>query len=294
VTADAGPVLVIGATGQQGGAAAGHLLDAGRQVRALVRDPAAPAAMALRASGAELAVGDLDDPDTVRAALDGATGVFLALTMMAGPRISSEGVLAERRRGTTVVELAEQAGIRHLVYSSISGADAGTGIPHYESKTRIEERIQALGLPATILRPVSFMDNFATYNRPVVRDGELVVSLAVRPDRGMALIAVRDIGAFAAIAFARPGEFIGRRIEIAGDVLRPDEIAATFGRVCGVPARFHRTPIAQIRAVDEQLALMFSYFDEHPAPPPDLAPLRAYHPGLLRLESWLRATGWRP
>jgi uncharacterized protein YbjT (DUF2867 family) len=288
------PVLVIGATGQQGGAAARQLLDAGRGVRAFVRDPAAPAATALRTAGADLAVGDLDDPASVRAAMDGVAGVFLALTMMAGPRISSEGVAAEQRRGTTVVEIARQAGVRHLVYSSISGADAATGIPYYESKAHIEARIDALGAPATVLRPVSFMDNFATYNRPVVRDGELVVNLAVRPDRPMALIAVRDVGAFAAIAFARPGDFVGRRIEIAGDVLTPDQIAETFARVCGVPARFQRTPIERIRAVDEELAKMFTYFDEHPAGPPDLELLRAYHPGLMRFETWLRTTGWRP
>jgi len=84
--------------------------------------------------------------------------------------------------------------VRHLVYSSISGADLRTGIPHVESKARIEEHIQALGLPATILRPVSFMDNFASFNRPVLDGGELVVSLALRPQTRLPLVATRDIG----------------------------------------------------------------------------------------------------
>jgi uncharacterized protein YbjT (DUF2867 family) len=294
VTAEQGTVLVIGATGQQGGAVARQLLGAGRPVRALVRDPMAPAAKSLQADGAELAVADLDEPGTVRAALDGAHGLFLALTMMTGPRITADGVAAERRRGRSVVELALDAGVEHLVYSSIHGADAGSGIPYYDSKAAIEERIRELGVPATVLRPVSFMDNFNTYNHPAVRDGELVVSLGVRPDRPTPLIAVRDIAAFAGIAFARPGEFLGRTLTIAGDVLTGDQIAEAFGRAAGVPARFQRTPIAMIRAVDEQLAMMFAFFDEHPAPPPDLAALRACHPDLLGLESWLRITGWRP
>jgi uncharacterized protein YbjT (DUF2867 family) len=290
----AGPVMVIGATGQQGGATARQLLEQGWIVHALVRDPGSAAATALRAAGAELVVGDLDDPASLRAAMRGVSGVFLALTMMAGPRISAAGVVAEQRRGTSVVDIAHECGIRHLVYSSINGAEAGSGIPYYESKTRIEERIRSLGLAATILRPVSFMDNFATYSRPTVVDGELVVNLAVRPDQPMQLISVRDIGAFAAIAFEQPETFLGRTLAIAGDALTPQEIAATFGRVSGIPARSRQTPIEQIRAFDEQLAQMFTFFNDHPAEPLDLAALRAAHPGLMRLETWLRTTSWKP
>jgi uncharacterized protein YbjT (DUF2867 family) len=110
-----GPVLVIGATGQQGSATAQHLLERGRMVRALVRDPASPAANALQRAGANLVVGDLDDPASLRTAMDGAHGVFLVLTMMAGPRISPEGVVAEERRGKAVADLAQASGIQHLV-----------------------------------------------------------------------------------------------------------------------------------------------------------------------------------
>ncbi len=289
-----GPVLVIGATGQQGGATTKHLLERDRTVRALVRDPASPAASALQRAGANLVAGDLDDPASQRTAMEGAHGVFLVLTMMVGPRISAEGVVTEERRGKAVANLAQESGIEHFVYSSLHGADAHSGIPYYESKARIEEHIRALGLPATVLRPVSFMDNFATYNRPVLADRELVVSLAVRPELPMQLISVRAIGAFAAIAFDQPDQFLGRTVEIAGDVLTPPQIAETFGRVCGLPARFRQTPIEQIRAFDPQLAQMFTFFNEHPTEPSDLSALRAEHPGLMRLETWLRATGWKP
>src|SRR5690349_13258866 len=116
------PVLVIGATGQQGGATARQLLDRGRSVHALVRDPDSPAAKALDAEGARLVVGDLDDPVSLRTAMEGVQGVFLALTMMVGPRISPAGVVAEERRGKTVADLAGEAGVGHLVYSSLNGA----------------------------------------------------------------------------------------------------------------------------------------------------------------------------
>jgi uncharacterized protein YbjT (DUF2867 family) len=289
-----GPVLVIGATGQQGGATARELLERGWPVRALVRDPGSVAADALRRAGADLTVGDLDDPESIRKAMDGVHGVFLVLTMMVGARISPEAVVAENRRGVMVADLAEECGVGHLVYSSLNGADADSGIPYYESKERIEEHIRTLGVPATILRPVSFMDNFATYNRPVLEDGTLVVNLAVEPQIPMQLIAVRDIGAFAAIAFDRPDGHIGRTLEIAGDVLTPPEIAETFGRVCGVPASFRQTPIERIRAFDPQLAMMFAFFNERPAVRADLPALRAEHPGLMTLETWLDTTGWKP
>ncbi len=289
-----GPVLVIGATGQQGGATARHLLERGRTVHAMVRNPDSPAAKALQDAGASLVVGDLDDPASLRTAMEGMHGVFLVLTMMAGPKISPEGVVAEERRGKAVAGLAQESGIEHLVYTSIDGASARSGIPYYESKARIEEHIHAVGVPATILRPVSFMDNFATYNRPVLDDGELVVSIAVRPELPMQLISVRDVGAFAAIAFERPGHFLGQTVEIAGDALTPPQIADTFGRVCGLRARFRQTPIEQIRAFDAQLAQMFTFFNDHPSELADLSALRAYHPGLMRLETWLRATEWKP
>ena len=139
-----GPVLVIGATGQQGGSTVQHLLERDRTVNALVRDPASPAASALRRAGADLVVGDLDDPTSLRAAMEGAHGVFLVLTMMVGPKISPEGVVAEERRGKAVADLAQKSGIEHLVYSSLNGASARSGIPYYESKARIEEHIRAL------------------------------------------------------------------------------------------------------------------------------------------------------
>jgi uncharacterized protein YbjT (DUF2867 family) len=87
-------------------------------------------------------------------------GVFLVLTMMTGARVTLAGVAAEQQRGKAVADIAKETGVGHLVYSSISGADRQTGIPHLESKGRIEEHMREFELPATMLRPVFFMDNF--------------------------------------------------------------------------------------------------------------------------------------
>ncbi len=86
-----GPVLVIGATGQQGGAAARAQLQRGWTVHALVRDTSTPGARLLRQAGARLVPGDLDDPAALRAAISAVHSVFLVLTMMTGPHVTLEG-----------------------------------------------------------------------------------------------------------------------------------------------------------------------------------------------------------
>ncbi len=201
---------------------------------------------------------------------------------------------AEERRGKAVADIAKEAGTGHLVYGSISGADLHTGIAHVESKGRIEEHIEALGLPATILRPVSFMENFASYNRPVMAGGELVVSLALCPETPLQLIATRDIGILAAIAIDQPGRFLGQHIEIAADKLTGPAIADTFGRACNVPARFQQVPIDQLRGFDAEVAKMFAWLKERAIDGPDIATLRALHPGLMTLQTWVRQAGWKP
>lgn len=290
-----GPVLVIGATGQQGRATTGQLLERGWEVHAFVRDLEAPAAQALRARGANLIEGDLDDTDSVRAAMDGAYGVFMMLTMMTGVHISAAGIEAEQRRGKAVAELAKASGIEHLVYSSLEGADEDSGIEYYAAKTAIETHIKALGLPATVLRPVFFMDNFNAFNRPAIdENGALVLNFAVRADVPVSLVSVHDIGAFAALAFERPADYLHRAVPLAGDRLTPPHIAETFGRAAGLPAHSNQVPIEQVRAFDEQVAKMFAYFNERPDEPIDTAALRKAHPDLHTLESWIRTTHWKP
>jgi uncharacterized protein YbjT (DUF2867 family) len=275
-----GPVLVIAATGQQGRATTGQLLQRGWEVRAFVRDLEAPAATKLRDAGANLIEGDLDEPASVQAAMTGAYGVFMMLTPMSGVHITTEGIAAEIRWGTTIVDLAAELSMAHLVYSSLRGAGQNAGVDYYAAKEAIEARIHQTGIPATILRPTFFMDNLQAFNRPVLDDnGGLVVNLAVRSDIPVSLVSTADIGAFAAIAFDRPAAFIGRTVELAGDYFTPPEIAEVIGRHAGLPARSHHVPVAQVKAFDEHIGQMFAHFNDDPDGPLDIASLRAEHPG---------------
>jgi uncharacterized protein YbjT (DUF2867 family) len=105
-------ILVTGATGNQGGATARHLLADGWHVRALVRDDTTPAVAAL-AAGAELVLGDLDDHASCETVVRGAYGIF-----------SVQSANDEVAQGKNIADAAKAADVRHLVYSSVGGADS--------------------------------------------------------------------------------------------------------------------------------------------------------------------------
>ncbi|MFB4300999.1 NmrA/HSCARG family protein [Actinomadura sp. NTSP31] len=264
-------VLVAGATGKQGGGAARALLADGWDVRALVRDTDAAPARALARAGATLVHGDLDDAGSLAQAAAGAHGVFSVQPLA----VTEEELATEVRRGTALADAARAAGVAHLVYSSVDGAERATGIDHFESKARIEEHIAAVFPSATILRPVFFMDNLLWYADAT---GERVLDLPVIPDRPMQMIATSDIGRIAAAAFAEPGDYLGARLAIAADAPTFEEVAATYQRVTGVPTRLAPKPI------DER---MFEWFAED-GYQADIPALRDDFPWLQRFEAFLR------
>src|SRR5262249_1933359 len=140
-------VLVLGATGRQGGATARHLLSKGWRVRAFARDPNKPAAQALQQAGAEVIQGDYDDRASLEVAMQGVYGVF-----------SVQASVDEVRQGKTIADVARAASVQHFVYTSVQRAQDLARVGGDASKWEIEQYIQALGLPVTILRPCFFME----------------------------------------------------------------------------------------------------------------------------------------
>jgi uncharacterized protein YbjT (DUF2867 family) len=273
-------ILVSGATGQQGGATARHLLAAGWRVRALTRDPGSPAAQALAARGAELVRGDLDDRASLDRAVRGAYGVFSVQNFWL-PGVGFDG---EVRQGEALADAAAAAGVQHFVYSSVGGADRHSGLAHFESKWLVEQHVRALGMPATVLRPVYFMENLRRpWNAP--KDG--VLALGYKPETPVQMIAVDDIGALAALAFARPEQLVGTATEIAGDSLTMPQVAETWSRVTGQPVRFVEAPIEEIRSRNPENARMLEWMNRG-GYQADIPALRRLYPGLHTFEAWLK------
>jgi uncharacterized protein YbjT (DUF2867 family) len=263
-------ILVTGGTGRQGGAAARHVLADGWHVRALVRDPEKPAARELARAGAELVVGDLTNRASLDAAVAGAYGVH---SMQTFREAGFDGEVAE---GTNLADAAAAAGVRHFVYVSVFGADSEEGAPWVMSKRRIEAHVRETGMPCTIWRPVTFMEDFFS-QRGDIRAGHLRTPNAA--DWIKQMIAVDDIGKFVALAFRDPEPWTGKATEIAGDAMPWTKVAEVFSRVLGRPVVYE--------TIDPRPGM--------PTPQPprmivDIEALRESVPDLTSLADWVRRT----
>jgi uncharacterized protein YbjT (DUF2867 family) len=280
-------VLITGATGQQGGAVIRHMLAKGWNLRALTRNSSSDTAMNLARQGVELAQGDLEDLASLERAAHGVYGIYSVQNFW------TVGAQREVQQGKNLADVAKKAGVEHFVYSSAGGAERNSGIGHFETKWEIEQYIRQLGLPATMIRPVAFMEDYYLEQTEIgILQGKFVDP--IRADKTYQTIAVDDIGAFVALAFDRPKEFIGQELEIAGSELTNQEAAEVFSRVLGRPVEFEELPMPVVRSVlGEEYYQMYRWFNEEGFMA-NIAELRRRYPEvhLHTLEEWLRSEGW--
>jgi len=281
-------ILITGATGRQGGGVIRHMLPKGWKLRALTRNPRSAAALDLARLGVEVLPGDLEDPASLERPVHGAYGVYGVQDFWA------VGARREVQQGKNLADAAKKAGVAHFVYSSVGGAERKSGIDHWESKWEIEQHIRKLGLPATVIRPVAFMEDYYVDQVEIgILKGKFVDP--IRGDKPYQTIAADDIGGFVALAFERPKEFIGEALEIAGSELTNRQAAEVFSRVLGKKVKFQRLPMVIVRLfLGKEFYQMFRWF--HAAGfQANIAELRRRYPEvrLRTLEEWLRDEGWQ-
>jgi uncharacterized protein YbjT (DUF2867 family) len=244
-------VLVTGATGMQGGAVARALRHGAIHVTALVRDPDSAPARQLAEESVGLAVGDLEDPATLASACSGHTTVF---SVQPAPFADKD---SERRQAAHLIKAAREAGVRHLVHTSVSGTgwraqypdvDPGPARNYWDSKEDVEAMVRDAGFPAyTIVKPAFFMENFIPpkvgHMFSLLADGELLVASAATTKVG--LISAADFGAVVAAFATHPDRFAGAEIELGGDALTFPQIADVLTEVAG------RQVTASCRSADE-------------------------------------------
>lgn len=249
-------VLVVGATGNQGGAVVDGLLAADDKqfsVSGLTRDATSEKAQALASRGVTVVEGDLNDAESLRDVMDDVDAVFAVTNYFIA------GFEGEIKQGTNLAEAAAESDIEHFVYSSVGGADRTDEVEHFISKYRVEQRIADLDLPTTVLRPVYFMNNLEGM-RNDIQSG--ILALPLNKGVSLQLLDVSDYGDVVARIFSAPDEFVGETIEVAGDEQTLEEMAETFTDVLGSDVEAVHVPLEDAREQQsEDLVKMYEWFN---------------------------------
>jgi uncharacterized protein YbjT (DUF2867 family) len=288
-------VLVFGATGSTGGAAARALLHQGWAVRAVTRSPSSPKAQSLARLGAQVIQADMDDPRSLEAAFDGIKQVFSVQNWI------TSGPGGEVRQGKSVAEAARRAGVHHLVYLSAGTGQPGTGLPHFESKLQVEAHMRSLELPFTILRPGPFMELMTKKDYFPALGIWGAAPKVLGWDTPSPWVAVEDIGRAAAAIFSHPQTWVGRQIDLFGDMQSLSGCREVFRAVTGkVPFRLP-LPLALFRRMaGPELLLMWQWLREWVQDtPPDwfqeiTAASRQLVPGMLDVDAWVKKQALSP
>jgi uncharacterized protein YbjT (DUF2867 family) len=260
------PVLVYAGTGQQGRALVHTLRTTGRSVRVLTRDPSR--AHDLAGPGVELVEGGLGEPDSLRAASEGAGAVVLTVPL-----------LFDRDRMTryafNAVEAAEAAGGPLLVYNtSLIPPDEPGTVGVFHALQDATERVLDADLDAVVLRPPLYLDNLlAPWTRPALDDG--VLAYPLRADLTVPWISHRNLARYVAAALDRRGP-VGTVLDVAGpDRLSLHDLADTLSRALGrtfevdalPPDRFgERVGAALGAGAGEALAGLYRAINAQPNP----------------------------
>ena len=249
-------VLVVGATGNQGGVTIDHLLAADREftVCGLTRTPDSEAARALAERGVDIRRGNLNDKETLRTAVDGIDAVVIVTN------IWSAGFDESVRQGKNIADVAIEAGVSHVVFSGSGYHDRDLGIDALQPAGEVEQYIRSLDVPATFLRPVWFMHNLEPAFEDIL-DGTL--ALPIKEGVTLQMIDVNDVGRSTAQVLADPDEFAGEGFDLAGDEHTPSEMARILSEVTGTDIQPFSVPIEDAREeMGDAMAELFQWFND--------------------------------
>ncbi len=284
-------ILLIGVTGGTGGnVIKGFLEQEITNLRAITRcrDLNRPTLKLINDAGIELVEANLDDESSLEAAFTDVEAVYCHATAPDTGKPQPE----EIERAKTVVKIAKQAEIKHFVYNSAGGVDRNTKVSHIQQKAQIEQIIKDAGLPATMLRACLFMEEFwKKYTRPGILKGTFRFS--IQPDKPLHLITTKDMGRIAAYAIKHPEKYIGKEIELAGDVLTPSQMAIAFSKVQQTKVVHKEVPPWIFLLLLQKELYNIIQFYRNQGYQADVNHLRAEFPGLLTtFDEFLQETDW--
>jgi len=225
-------ILVVGATGDVGGAICRRLLEAGHEVTILVRPGSAYESLV--DAGARPVTGDLKDPVSLAVACTGVDTVMT--TANSAKRSGADHVESVDRQGNrNLVDAARDARASTFIFVSILGADPDSPNPFVRAKAETEQAIQGSGMRYTILRPNIFIDVWAPVVVGIPLQSGRPVRLVGQGDHRHSFIFSGDVAAFAVAALGHP-DAADRILTIGGpEPLTWRDIVARVERVTGAP-----------------------------------------------------------
>ena len=228
--------LIMGITGNVGGATARRLLQQGKKVRALVRDREKAAKWAEQ--GVELVDGDWNDATAIEAALKGVEGAFVMLPSVWAPSPDyreAKGVIS------SYVEALTKAVPSRVVALSSMGANRSSGAGMITALALLEQSLRSLTFPIAIVRAGAFFENFL-FGLQAAQGGTLPVFYNPT-DRPSTMVATNDIGAEVATLLTGPA-WSGHRVIELGSMVSADEVAAQLGEVLKLDVKAFALPRA--------------------------------------------------
>lgn len=285
-----GKVLLMGVTGGTGSNVVKGFHQQGvTNLRAITRkiDLDRPALARLQQANVELVEANLDDSESLKAAFADINRVYCHA--LAGDYTKPDP--QELLRAERLAQVAKDAKIQHFVYNSAGGAERHSGIPHIEQKYKVEQILQQAELPTTMLRACLFMEEFwKSYTRPSILKGKFPFS--VQPNKPLHLITTKDMGRVAAYVMRHPA-YIGQAIELAGDVLTPQQMAVAFAEAQGRPVVHQEIPPWIFLLLFRKSLFDLIQWYRHAGYQADVQQLRSQFPGLLTtFREFLAETQW--
>jgi len=276
-------IVVIGATGRQGGQVAQNLIRQGWRVRGMTRKPEGKKAAALKALGVEVVKADLDDPTSLETAFENAYGIYNMQAHAPGK------IEVEIRQGRNAAQAAKRTGIKHLVYGSAGPGQTKTGIEQWDAKREVTQTMKELGLPLTVLRPMAFMELMSDPTYYPNSSTWYIWPKLMGTERKIPWISVQDLGAIAAKAFANPEEYLGRDLPLAADAQSLAECREIYREVNGkFPSRFPMPMFLFEKFVGKDVATMWRWLRTNPVSL-DTNPTLAVHPQAMTIPAWMRS-----
>lgn len=274
-------IAVCGATGRQGGAVARALLRDGWRVRAITRHPDRAPAAGLAELGAEIVQADMEDVESLHGAFQDASGIFSVQNGLIS------GFDREVAQGINVADAAARSGVSHLVYGAAGTGVRGTGIASWEAKLDVEDHMNQIGLPFTSLRPEAFMELMTDKKfYPSVGTWRIWPRMSGE-DKGIAWLAVEDLGVIAASVFAQPDKYIGESLILVADVKSLAECRDIYRDVMGRdPSTFPMPVWLFDRFTRGDITAIWRWVETGDFST-DTTPTRGIHPAALDVQQWM-------